>query len=494
MKKLVLSLISLSVCVFCLSQVPPALQPAYDAAVQAMAAAPKIDEKVWQGFRFKEYPVLIYDAATRTALAVNVNHPPAEGFSATSNPMIFQGSIPAGDTLGNGIRPFGQKLMAWVEVKELSKTSPPSFVVIEEAFKIFEAYRGFNDRGVFSPGAYPVLNAENNALARLENEILLKALTSPKEQARGYLSAFSAAKEKRQALLPKEIADSEESRELIDGAAAYAAYLSLTTEQQGAYLQEVVIKLGAFNKGGESADKRFRETGFAQCYLFGLLQYDFKSTVDKYSKDSLKPALKAVIANIQPADISFFSLETARAEEAAATKAEEDKKAAVLNNIQKASGLVILVKLENFLAQSNGKLKWSEKVDPASVTYFGKDKVFGKLYKLTGGDYFKFFAFRPVLFSNKTLTMGLGVEEFQMDNYFITLDGAAPTFEKDAPPVTGLFESRGPNWDIKILKAVVQWDYTTRTLTIEPVYDEATALAPPPPPPPPPPAPAAPAT
>ena len=101
---------------------------------------------------------------------------------------------------------------------------------------------------------------------------------------------------------------------------------------------------------------------------------------------------------------------------------EEDKKAEVLGSIQKASGLVILVKLENFLAQSNSKLKWSEKVDPASVTYFGKDKVFDKLYKLTGGDYFKFFAFRPVFFSNKTLTMGLGVEEFQMDNYFITLD------------------------------------------------------------------------
>ncbi len=100
MKKLVLSLISLSVCVFCFSQVPPALQPAYDAAVQAMAAAPKIDEKAWQGFRFREYPVLIYDAATRSALAVNVNHPPAAGFTATSNPMIFQGSIPANEAWG----------------------------------------------------------------------------------------------------------------------------------------------------------------------------------------------------------------------------------------------------------------------------------------------------------------------------------------------------------------------------------------------------------
>ncbi len=107
----------------------------------------------------------------------------------------------------------------------------------------------------------------------------------------------------------------------------------------------MVNRLGALNKGGEGADKRFKETGFAQCYLFGLIQYDFKSTVDKYSKDSLKPALKAVIANIQPADTSFFSLETARAEEAAAAKAEEDKKAAVLGSIQKASGLVILVNL-----------------------------------------------------------------------------------------------------------------------------------------------------
>lgn len=494
MKKLVLSLVSLLISAFCFAQVPPALQPGYDAAVQAMAAAPKIDEKAWQGFRLKEYPVLIYDTATRTALAVNVVNPPAAGFTATPSYNIFQGSIPAGEVMSNGIRPFGQKLMAWVDIKDVTKKSSPSSAVVEEAFKIFEAYRGFNDRGIFMPGAYPVLNSENNAMARLENEILIKAITSPKEQVRTYLSAFAAAREKRQALLPKEVAESEESRELVDGAAAYAAYLSMTTDQQGAYLQETVNKLGVFNKGGEGADKRFRETGFAQCYLFGLLQYDFKSTVDKYSKDSLKPALKAVITNIQPADVSFFNLETARAEEAAATKAEEDKKAAVLSNIQKASGLVIFVKLENFLAQSNGKLKWSEKVDPASVTYFGKDKVFDKLYKLTGGDYFKFFAYRPVFFSNKTLTMGLGVEEFQMDNYFITLDGAAPTFQKDAPPVTGLFESRGPNWDIKILKATVQWDYTTRTLTIEPVYDEATALAPPPPPPPPPPAPAAPTT
>jgi len=487
MKRFVLSLLPLAFCVVCFSQLPPALQQGYDASVQAVAAAPKIDDKAWQGFRFKEYPVLIYDSSTRAALAVNVTNAPA-GFTATAQPGIFYGSIPQSEQLGSGPRPFGQKLMAWVEARDIAKGYVPSFVVVEEAFRLFEAYHGLNDKGYFNPGSYPVLNAENNAMARMENEILAKALASPKEQARAYLAAFGAAKDKRQALLPKEITEVEDSRELIDGSAAYAAFLSLGAELQSGYLQEVINRLNALNRGGEGAEKRFRDTGFAQCYLFGLLQYDFKSTVDKYSKDSLKSALKAVTGTVQPADVSFFNLETARAEEIAAAKAEEDKRAAVLNGIQKATGLVFLVKLENFLGQSNGKLRWSEKYDPSAVSTYGKDKVFDKLYKLQGGEYFKFFAFRPVFYSNKTVTMGLNAEEFQQGNYFITVDGLAPTFEKNAPPVTGSFESRGPTWDIKILRATLTWDYTMRTLTIEPVYDEATALAPPPPPPPPPPA------
>jgi hypothetical protein len=470
MKRLVLSLFVLATCVFCFSQIPPALAPAYDASVQAVSASSKIDEKAWQGFRFRDCPVLIYDSASRAALAVNV--PSAfQGFTATSQPSIFYGQIPQNEIIGPGIRPFGPKLMVWIDIRELTKSYTPAFVIVEEAFKIFEAYRGFNDKGTFVPGAYPVLNVENNTMSRFENSLLIKAVTSPKEEMRPYLSAFNSAREKRQALLPKEISESEESRELVDGSAAYAAYLSLSEEQQRGYVQEVLIRLGNYNKGGEGAEKRFKDTGFAQCYLFGVLQYDFRTTIEKYSKDSLKSALKAVIVNIKPADGSFFGFDAAMAEEAAATKIEEDRRTAILAQIQKAEGLVVYVKIGDFLASTNGKIPWSNRYEPQGIIHLSAEKIiYEKYFKLECKELFNFASSRPIFVeAKKSLTVGFSAGDIQL--MMLTVDGNRMEFAKDSPPVTGAFEAKGPQWEMKISKATLTWDYTTRTLTIEPVYD-----------------------
>jgi hypothetical protein len=469
MKRLAFVLLTLFFGCAAFAQVPPVLAPGYDASVQALASSAKIDEKAWQGFHFKEFPVLIYDPVSRTALAVNVTSPP-QGFTATSQPTMFYGPFPATEALGSGIRPFGPKLMSWIDVRDLSKSYAPSFLIIEEAFKIFEAYRGFNDKGTFAPGAYPVLDPENNAQARLENNLLIKCMTTPKESMRPFLSAFSAIKEKRQALLPKEIAETEESRELIDGAASYAAYISLSEDQQKGYIQEVMKRLGDYNKGGAGAEKRFKDTGFAQCYLFSILQYDFRTTVEKYSKDSLKNALKAVIANVAPGDASFFDMAAARAEEAASVKVEEDRRAAILAQIQKAEGLVVFVKIDQLLALTNGKVAWSNRYEPQGMTYLKTDKIiFEKYFKFEGKDLFTFVSSRPIFVEvKKSLTIGFTAADISL--MILTIDGNKLEFAKDSPPVTGAFEAKGPQWEMKSSKATLTWDYLTRTLTVEPVY------------------------
>ncbi|MCX7829482.1 MAG: hypothetical protein N2445_00265, partial [Acidobacteria bacterium] len=251
------------------AQIPDSLSQAYLAALEASRNASQIDDKVWLGFRFKEYPIIIYESKDRNAIAINFNPPPAT-FTPFENTNIYYGKISPSEPLSSGLRAFSNRLVAFIDNKTLN--SHPSAKIVEEAFKLFEAYRGFNDQGVFVQGTYPFLNADNNAFARCENLCLIKALSSEPQDIKPFLASFYSFRTKRESIVPKDILDVENSRELVDGLASYAGFFSLPEETKKSYLSDVMGRLAEYNKGGSDADKRFKDTGFAIIYLFNKLK------------------------------------------------------------------------------------------------------------------------------------------------------------------------------------------------------------------------------
>jgi len=449
------------------AQAPDVLSRAYAASIEASSLSSAVDDKIWLGFRFKEYPIIIFESKERNAIAINFNPPPAN-FKQVENTAISYGKIPPSEPLSGGLRAFNNRLVSFIDEKNLN--SYPSARIIEEAFKLFEAYRGFNDQGSFLPGAYPFLNAENNALARCENLCLVKAMTSEVQDIKPLLSSFYLFRSKRLPLVPKEISDVENSRELIDGLASYAGFSALNEESKRAYLTDVMQRLSEYNKGGNNADKRFKDTGFAIIYLFEKLKFDYKGAVEKSPKNSLMAVLKPYIEGVAPKDTSsFINLEEIKSAELASATEKKNQIEQTLSSIKKAEGLVLAVKIDDVLKNTEGKLNWANWYEPEGLTYIEPDKIiFSRYFKFSSGEFFSFASSRPIYVEvRKNLTAGFAKDEIP----FITIDGKGVEFSKDSPPVTGLVEIKGAHFEFKASKAKASWDYTTRTLTIEPIYE-----------------------
>lgn len=449
------------------AQVPDVLSRAYKASLEASSLSSTIDDKIWAGFRFKEYPIIIFESRERNAIAINFNPPPSN-FKQVENSAISYGKIPTSEPLASGLRAFSNRLVAFIDEKNLN--SYPSARIIEEAFKLFEAYRGFNDQGSFLPGAYPFLNAENNALARCENLCLLKAISSEPQDVKPLLSSFYSFRTKRESLIPKEIAEVENSRELVDGLASYAAFSSLPDESKKTYLNELMNKLSEYNKGGNNADKRFKDTGFAIIYLFNKLKFDYKGAIEKSPKNSLMAVLKPYIEGVAPKDTSsFINLEEIKSAEAQSANQKAAQIAQTLSAIQKAEGLVLVIKIDDVLKSTEGKLNWSNWFEPEGLTYIEQDKIiFTRYFKLSANTFFSFASSRAVYVEvRKAITAGFAKDEIP----FITIDGKGAEFAKDSPPATGPIEIKGAHFEFKAAKAKATWDYTTRTLTVEPIYE-----------------------
>lgn len=451
------------------SQMPDVLSRAYNASKQAFSLSSAVDDKVWLGFRFKEYPIIIFESKERNAIAINFN-PLPPNFRRIENTPISYGKIPLSEPLASGLRAFNNRLVAFIDEKSLN--AYPSARIIEEAFKLFEAYRGFNDLGTFLPGTYPFLNAENNAMARCENLSLVKAMTSEVQEIKPLLSFFYSIRIKRTSVIPKEIADIENSREIIDGLASYAGFCSLNEASKRTYLDDVIKRLSNYNKAGEGADKRFKDTGFALIYLFEKLKFDYKGAIEKSPKNSLMAVLKPYVEGVTPKDTSsFINFEEIKSSELANAERKKAQLNQTLSYIKMAEGLVLTIKVDDVLKNTEGKLKWANWYEPEGLTYIEQDKIlFSKYFKLSAGDFFSFASSRPILVEvRKTLTAGFAKEEIP----FITVDGKRTEFAKDSPSVTGLVEIKGVHLEFKTTKAKATWDYTTRTLTIEPIYENA---------------------
>lgn len=468
MKKFLIALVIFLVATISFyGQVVDTLAQAYKASLEATSISPTIDEKLWLGFRFKEYPIIIYETKERNAIAINFN-PLPPNFKAVENTNIFYGKIPTSEPLIGGLQAFNNRLVSFIDYRTLN--SFPSAKIIEEVFKLFTAYRGFNDLGVFLPGTYPFLNAENNTLARCENQCLIKALTSDTQDIKPLLSSFYSFRSQRLSNIPKEIADVENSRELIDGIASYAGFFALSEDAKKEYLSGVLRRLSEYNKGGNDADKRFRDTGFAIIYLFEKLKFDYKGAVEKSSKNSLMVILKPYIEGVAPKDTtSFINIEEIRAKEVESSNEKQAEIEKTLSLIKKAEGLVLTIKIDETLQNTEKKINWSNWYEPEGLIYIEKDKIIvNKYFKFAAADFFSFASSRPIYVEvRKTLTAGFGKEEIP----FITIDGKGVEFSKDSPPVIGLVEIKGAHFEFKTTKAKATWDYTTRTLTIEPIYE-----------------------
>ncbi len=449
------------------AQVPESLTQAYKASIDATKASESIDDKVWMGFRFKEYPVIIFETKERNALAINFS-PLPPNFKPIEGTSISYGKIPETEFMANGLRAYSNRLVAFIDSKTLNKYA--SAKIIEEAFKLFLAYRGFGDQGTFSPGTYPFLDAEANSLSRCENLCLIKAMTSEIQDIKPLLSSFYSFRTKRQASISKEISTVEDSRELIDGLASFAGYLAMSEEQKNSYLSDLMQRLSEYNKGGSNAEKRFRDTGFAVIYLFDKLKFDYKNAIEKSPKNGIISVLKPYIEGVPPKDTSSFinydeikSMETTIATE---KKAQLDQ---TLSSIQKAEGLVLVIKIEDILKSTENKLTWSNRYEPEGLTYLDPARIiFSRFFKFSANDFLSLASSRPIFVEiRKSITVGFTKDEIP----YITIDEKGVAFAKDSPPQIGLLEVKGVHFEFKVKKARASWDYTTRTLTIEPIYE-----------------------
>ena len=465
MKKVLISLFLGFVVFACFSQVPQELSKSYDAGIKALSSSSQLDDKLWLGFRIKEYPIVIYETKGRNALALNFNPPPSN-FTKIEGSVISYGKIVESEPLYQGVRPYENRLASFIDSKELN--SFPSAKIVESAFKVFEAYRGFNDKGVFNKGVYPVLNVENNVYSRCENECLIKAVSSETQEIKPLLSAFLSFREKRQLLLPKEISEVENSRELIDGLASFAGYFSLNDQEKKNYLSETVSRLQIYNKGGEKAEERFKDTGFVIIYLLDRMKFDFRGALEKSSRDSILPVLKFYTEGVSKDTSSFINIDTIRSEETAKVKEIEGQRSELLSSIQNADGVVIVVKIDEIVEKTKTKFNWSNRYEPDGIIYFSPSKmIFTKYFKLSGSPFFNFASSRPIVVELKnSLTVGFKKDEIP----FITLDGKGIELAKDSPPITGKVDAKGAHFEMTIEKATLIWDYTKRTLTVEPIY------------------------
>lgn len=450
------------------SKIPQNFIPAYNSVIEILSSLDKVDDKLWNGYRFREYPLVVYDSKERDALLINFSNPP-QNFVALDDKNNFYGKISSSEALIPGPGPFHNRLVNFVDIKTLNQS--PKRILIEESFKLFLAYRGFKDLGTFVPGSYPILNAENNYLSRCENLILLKAMYSDPVEIKPLLSTFCSIRTKREAIVPKDILEIENSNELIDGLSSYMGYLVLDEKEKSEFLSNLTKKLEENNKGGFNAEKRFKDSGFALLYLLERLKYDYRNAIDKSSKGSLVEILKPYVANTTPKDIAtLLDIEKIREEEINLAKEKENIINATLEKIEKAEGLVIFIKIDDYLQKTEQKYRWVNLFEQEEITYLNTSKIiFKRYFKLSQGENFYFASSRPILVEvRKSITIGFGKDEIP----FILVDGKGASFEKDSPPVIASLEIKGIHFEAKIKKAKASWDYTTRRLTIEPILEE----------------------
>lgn len=448
------------------AQVPASIAGAPAVVQEADRISPTVDPGIWSGFAFNKTALFVWDGATKSGLLFHVEPLPA-GFvpADPARPGVGLGPVPADSAPISGPGPIAGRLGAWIPGDQVASSKPLPVAVqalYGQAFKVFEAFRGFSQPVMPQGSSYPLLDAEGIALLRAEGRILARAISSDVGQVPSLMAAFLSIRSQRLARLQAPLQTYEWDKELQDGLAACAGYQArLKMDPQGAG-DDLRAGLESIGKAGVGATgDRFGLTGCALALALDKADASWKTEFEKTARNSLQPVISRAAGQTAPADMTFVGLDGLRAEESAAVagiRAAQDEK---LNGILKAPGLVVVIDLQGALAQPG--IKWSNKFQPNGImTLDDTREIRNNYYNLIGPGVLDMASSRPILIAKrKSITVGFD----EAEKPYITLDGK-PLELSAGQALTGSLEIKGARFTLKVDQAKLT--YSPKTLFVTP--------------------------
>jgi len=444
-------------------QAPNKLKEVLPHLVEARKAASRTNVKVWPGFQYDQYSAVVWDKETGTALLTQIDQAPP-GFRPLdkSHSDILWGKLPADALLTEDTRQFGEKLAAWISADSvLARPGDEVRLLYERAFSVFAFYRGLTVPDPSIQASYPYVDAENNAIVRAENALLAHMLTLDARSMKPYLKAFASLRERRISRMEPTIRDFEGSTEVFRGLQHYCGFQVYGIDRERA-IGQLAEKLRSLNGEGEKEVLvRLRWTGCALALLLDKTGGDWKAFVEAESRDSfLKAAQKMADPSVRPASIDFLDLPTLLAEEREKSGAVMAERQVLIDRIEGADGIVIVIDLTTALAQ---KVQWDQRAEPGGkLTLTSARSIYTKYYALKGTGLLDLKSSRPILIeTRKSITAGFNLDEYP----YVLVDGSRPTFSDRVEPVIGTLEIKGPQFQLKAPWARV--DLKNKRLSVE---------------------------
>jgi len=445
------------------AQGPDSLSRLVPLLIQADRAAVAANPKVWPGFVYEKYPIFIWDAEASMGLLAHIDTAPPGFLPADpSYSSILYGPMPAGETPQVGPAGFAGRLTAWIPAEALSERPDRALsTLFENVFSVFAHYQRMALANPFPGNSYPVLNAENNALARAENLLLARMLSMGEVQLKPHLKAFLDLRNRRQGMLSEEHREYENGMEVFEGLAKYAG---LQVEGGGvrASTADLVSRLDKFNREGYGgAKERYAYTGCALALIFDRAVPDWKLFFEKTQRNSLLPVIGNLTLEASPADLGFLGIPGLQAEERAAVDRILAERQALVDSILKSPGLVVAVDLRTVLSLPT--IEWSQRFSKNGITKLSPEmEIRNEYFELVGEGVMEFRSSRPILIEvGKSITL-----EFpDLKKVLVTVDGRKPEFGEGNVPVIGRLDIRGEHFELTADRAQVS--YANRRLGVE---------------------------
>ncbi len=455
--------------------VPDALQKDVPLMKSADQTAKQADKAIWQDFAFQDVPVFIFDPATNSGLLFHVSPLPT-GFNPldADTPGIGLGSSIVGEHKpAEGVGPIGERLGAWISTESLPVASVPRSIEIiyRRAFGVFEAYRGFPQPTMPEGVYFRTLDAQNDAMSRAEDMLLVHMLSAQRSEIPSLIGAFLSLRHRRQAGIPEALRPYEWALETTNGLAEYAGYMARNSSDPNGARQDLIRSLETYGKEGKGVTgERFTYTGCALALVLDAAGVDWKTELEQTDKSSLEPVLVKAAGTAPIADLSFLDVDGIVKEESARIAAIKARQQAGMDEITKAPGLVVELDLTSALTVPG--IAWSNKYVPSGVTDISRTtQVRDNYYSLTGKGLLEFASSRPILIKiRESITAGFAKDEIP----YITLDGRKLEL-KPGQAVTGELEIKGVHYSLKVNKA--RLEYQPNLLKVTPMAPGTPAAA-----------------
>ena len=438
------------------AEVPGALQKDVPLMKTADQRAQQVDKAIWQNFTFQDVPVFIFDSATNDGLLFHVSPLPA-GFNplGADSPGVGVGSIAGGQKPVEGVGPIAERLGAWISTQSLPVASEPRSIEIiyRRAFRVFEAYRGFPQPAMPEGVYFSDLDAQNDALSRAEDMLLVHMLSAQRSALPSLIGAFLSLRNSRQSGIPAALRPYEWAAETTNGLAEYAGYMARSGSDPDGARQDLIHSLETFGKEGRGVTgERFTYTGCALALVLDTVGVDWKTEFEQTDKSSLEPVLVKVAGSAPIANLSFLDLDGIVKEESVRVAAIKARQQAEMDEITKAPGLVVELDLSSALTVPG--IDWSNKYVPTGVTDISRTtQIRDNYYSLTGAGMLQFASSRPVLIKiRESITSGFAKDEIP----YITLDGRKLEL-RAGQAVTGELEIKGVHYSLKVKKARLEY-------------------------------------